>query len=391
MAAERGQNLPVRFPFVGPGAGDIDTFIAAIRRLARARSLEEVMATATSAARSLLDADGITFVLRDGDSCHYADEDAISRLWKGRRFPMDACISGWCMKHRGPAVIPDIYKDERIPHDAYRPTFVHSLAMVPVDKEQPQGAMGAYWASERDISSEEVDLLQTMADAAVLAIANVQLRENQEVAELMKKELGHRVKNIFSVVLALIHQTSGDTKEKYREALEGRLDALEKAHAAIFEAHDGLVDVPDLIERLVSAYAPARKVEMQTDRIELDLSVTETSDIALIIHELSSNAAKYGAFSNESGWVKICCKRSGDGLHLVWQEADGPPVQKPSRIGFGTRLVEAVIVHDLGGSMEQKYQPDGYYFEALLPFGVSSEERCLESENEPSGHPRSGG
>src|SRR5258705_3687257 len=83
------------------------------------------------AARQLTGADGATFVLRDGDRCFYADEDAIAPLWKGQRFPMSACISGWSMLNRRAAVIEDIYADARIPHDAYRPTFVHSLVIVP--------------------------------------------------------------------------------------------------------------------------------------------------------------------------------------------------------------------------------------------------------------------
>ncbi len=121
-------------------------------------------------ARAPCSADGITFVLRDGDLCYYAEEDAISPLWKGKRFPMSACISGWCMIKRKPAVIPDITVDPRIPQDAYRPTFVKSLAMVPVRQDDPMAAIGAYWASVRQIRPDEVDLLQTVANSAALAL-----------------------------------------------------------------------------------------------------------------------------------------------------------------------------------------------------------------------------
>jgi GAF domain-containing protein len=132
------------------------------------------MEIVTSAARTLLRADGITFVLREGENCYYAEEDAISPLWKGRRFPLDACISGWCMTERKSAVIPDIYQDNRIPHDAYRPTFVRSLAMVPVRQDDPIAAMGAYWASPVDILDPEVELFQSIANAASLAMAFVE-------------------------------------------------------------------------------------------------------------------------------------------------------------------------------------------------------------------------
>ena len=130
--------------------------MAVIRRLTICSSVQEIMETVTPAARTLLAADGITFVLRDGGECFYAEEDAVSPLWKGRRFPIDACISGWCMVHRRAAVIPDVYRDPRIPHDAYRPTFVRSLAMVPVRQDDPVAAMGAYWRTPRPIAPDAV-------------------------------------------------------------------------------------------------------------------------------------------------------------------------------------------------------------------------------------------
>ena len=139
----------------------------------------------THAARTLLAADGVTFVLRDGDRCYYAEEDAISPLWKGKRFPMDACISGWCMTERQAVAIPDIHKDSRIPIDAYRSTFVQSLAMVPVREEDPIGAMGAYWSQLRNPSPSEIEMLQTIANSAALAIAKVELEQERASARAL--------------------------------------------------------------------------------------------------------------------------------------------------------------------------------------------------------------
>ncbi len=94
-------------------------------------------------------ADGVTFVLRDGDMCHYVEEDAIGPLWKGQRFPLNTCISGWAMLNSKTVVLRDIYADDRIPHDAYRKTFVKSLVMVPVRTMAPVAALGAYCARTR--------------------------------------------------------------------------------------------------------------------------------------------------------------------------------------------------------------------------------------------------
>ncbi|MBW4690855.1 MAG: GAF domain-containing protein [Lyngbya sp. HA4199-MV5] len=154
--------------------------IKVIQQLTVARDLDSIMAAVRTGARQLTGADGATFVLRDGDQCHYADEDAITPLWKGGRFPMSACISGWVMLNQQPVVIEDIYADSRIPIDAYRPTFVKSLAMVPIRTRNPVGAIGNYWATRHTPTQDEINLLQTLADAAAVALENVHLYEEQE-------------------------------------------------------------------------------------------------------------------------------------------------------------------------------------------------------------------
>lgn len=147
--------------------------VAAVRELSMARSMDQIAAIVRGAARELNGADGATFVLRDGDLCYYFDEDAVSPLWKGRRFPMATCISGWVMLHREPAVIEDIYRDPRIPADAYRPTFVKSLVMVPVRRDAPVAAIGNYWARPHAAAPEEVEAIQALADSTSVAIENV--------------------------------------------------------------------------------------------------------------------------------------------------------------------------------------------------------------------------
>lgn len=152
----------------------------AVQELSLARDMPSVQEIVRHAARQLTGCDGATFVLRDGACCHYADEDAIAPLWKGKRFPLETCISGWTMLNSQQAVIPDIYVDPRIPHDAYRPTFVKSLVMVPIRTRDPIGAIGNYWAEQRHPSREEVRLLQALADSTSIAIENVQLYQSLE-------------------------------------------------------------------------------------------------------------------------------------------------------------------------------------------------------------------
>lgn len=139
--------------------------IQAVQEVSRATSLPDIIRVVNRTARIGAAADGVSFVLRDGDKCFYAEEDSIAPLWKGRRFPMNECVSGWTMLHRQAAVIPDITLDLRIPQDAYRPTFVRSLVMVPIRSQAPLGAIGAYWATIRTFSPALVHWLQALADA----------------------------------------------------------------------------------------------------------------------------------------------------------------------------------------------------------------------------------
>lgn len=151
--------------------------VSTVASLAASSSLQEIHEIVRTAARTLGDADGATFVLRDDGNCFYADEDAVSPLWKGQRFPLSACISGWAMLNRKAVAIPDIYVDDRIPHDAYRPTFVKSLLMTPIRTEEPIGAIGVYWARHHEPTPDEIVLLQALADSTALAVDSLAVRE----------------------------------------------------------------------------------------------------------------------------------------------------------------------------------------------------------------------
>jgi signal transduction histidine kinase len=186
--------------------------LTVVRELSAARTDQAVRDITRHAARQLLDADGATFVLRDGDRCYYVDEDAVAPLWKGQRFPMSACISGWAMLNRQSVVIPDIYADPRIPHDAYRPTFVQSLIMVPIRSRDPIGAVGVYWATHHSASPDEVELVQALADTTSVALENVRLIDDLETRvrartaqlERLLSIVSHELRNPLLAVLGTL-------------------------------------------------------------------------------------------------------------------------------------------------------------------------------------------
>lgn len=147
----------------------------ALGKVARARTRDDVVATIRTTARSLIGCEGIAIILKDGDLCHYVEEDAIGPLWKGQRFPASLCISGLAMMTRETVVIPDVTKDERVPQELYAGTFVRAMAMVPVRVEEPVAAIGAYWSQAYAPAAWEVETLEALADAAATAFENAEV------------------------------------------------------------------------------------------------------------------------------------------------------------------------------------------------------------------------
>jgi hypothetical protein len=201
--------------------------IDVIQRLSQARDVATVQDIVRRAARRLTQADGATFVLCDGDRCHYVDEDAIGPLWKGQKFPMSACVSGWAMINRSTAVIEDVFADDRVPHNAYRATFVKSMVMVPVrGGSDPLGAIGTYWATPHRPTEDEVKLLEALAGTTAVALENVRLIDGLEnlvklrTAEL--EEANNRLVAVNSELMAA-HKQADRVFAAYAKVLPGTI------------------------------------------------------------------------------------------------------------------------------------------------------------------------
>lgn len=226
---------------------DTHHLLEAVRELSRQTGLEGVTETVRHWAKVLTDADGVTFVLRDGDEVYYAEENAIGPLWKGLRFPIEACISGWAILNRQAVMIEDIYRDERIPIDAYRPTFVRSLAMVPVRADDPIGSIGAYWAAEHRATDREMAMLQALADATSVAMTNIYLVEQLRDAV--------RVRDDFLRVAARSLQTPVTI-------VGGQLQALSQALGPVLESAQ-----PGAVTRLADLGANLDQVTLRISQM----------------------------------------------------------------------------------------------------------------------------
>jgi len=177
-------------------------------------------------------------------------------------------------------------------------------------------------------------------------------------------EMGHRVKNIISVVHALASQslTAGSDPETFL----ARLSALATAHSLLVNPEQGGGDLSALVRKQLAPF-PAERVTIAGPPVVLSIHVVQT--FVLVLHELATNASKYGALSRESGTVSAnwSILDEASKLKFVWAECGGPHVSRPERTGFGTDLIRACIQYELGGIVSLEYRAEGFRAEFTIP------------------------
>ncbi|MGC9449780.1 HWE histidine kinase domain-containing protein [Cereibacter johrii] len=211
----------------------------------------------------------------------------------------------------------------------------------------------------------------------LFSIVDATARRQMEVAkDFLINELDHRIKNLMSVTQALTRQTSveGRSAEDYRDALLGRFDAL--ARSLEVAAHKKTSRLPDLALAAMEPHLETAPAAVIAEGPVVQLSSSQATSLGLILHELATNAAKYGALSTSSGtvtldWEVVSDEGSPAKVHLRWQERGGPQVAAPSKTGFGTRLIKFTTEFELGGSAELSYEPDGFVAKLSFPSQTS--------------------
>lgn len=348
---------------------DAALLVASIQELSQLRDLPGVIDVVRRRARELTGADGVTFVLREKDNVFYADENAIGPLWKGQRFPANACISGWAMLHREAVAIEDIYSDPRIPVSAYRPTFVKSLLMMPIRQEDPIGAIGAYWAERHRVTEREQRLLQALANSTAIAITNAELfseakaavRQRDEFLSMAAHELRTPITSLRLLLQSLVLQldTKGTAdlhKLRIGERSTIRLSRLIDDMLDVSRIASGRIDMTLHAEDADFA-AIAREVvqRFREPRLnygsEIDLRSPEhlvghwdPTRLEQIVTNLLSNACKYG----QSRPITITVEQRGDVAVLTVQD-QGIGICADDRRRIFEPFERAVALHHYGG------------------------------------------
>jgi PAS domain S-box-containing protein len=180
----------------------------------------------------------------------------------------------------------------------------------------------------------------------------------EEHQQLLLNELQHRVKNALATfqAIATLTLSSAHDLPSAREALEGRVLAMARAHDLLTAGVWTGAKLSDVLAQALEAFSPS---QVSLSGPAIDISSRHTLGLSLALHELATNAAKYGALSCAEGCVRVRWENEDGVLRLDWEESDGPPVAPPSRKGFGSRLLERVLVRDLSGTIKLDYEPAG--------------------------------
>ena len=183
-------------------------------------------------------------------------------------------------------------------------------------------------------------------------------KQAEDLQRLLLNELNHRVKNTLATVQAIAWQTLQTARDlpTAREALDRRIRSMAQAHDLLTSRAWTGANLMDVVTRTLEAFPPAQ-VELSGRAVELPPK--NALALSMALHELATNATKYGALSRTQGRVGVHWRVDDDVLHLEWQESDGPAVSTPVRKGFGSRLLEDLLVRDLGGATKLVYEPTG--------------------------------
>jgi PAS domain S-box-containing protein len=195
----------------------------------------------------------------------------------------------------------------------------------------------------------------------------------EERQNLLAREVDHRAKNALALAQSIVRLTrAGDIKD-YMQAVEGRISALARVHTILSLSNWEGAEIGRLVEEEIAPYSAGDQIELNGADLQLAPATAQT--LALALHELATNSAKYGALSTLSGRLGIGWEARSDALHIVWEERGGPLVMEPISRGFGTRSVIASIESQLGGRAEFEWRAEGLICRLSVPLGRNASAR----------------
>jgi PAS domain S-box-containing protein len=234
------------------------------------------------------------------------------------------------------------------------------------------GALGAISGLRADNEEFPIEASISQVDIGGERLATVILRDiterraNEEARLMLAREVDHRAKNALAVVQALVALTTAPTTEAFVAAIRGRIAALARAHSLLAQNRWKGGDLSDIVREEAAAYGKPGQIHISGP--DLALGPDAVQPISLILHELATNAVKYGALSQPEGRVDLSWEIDAEGkLIIQWAESGGPPVVEPSTRGFGSTLITTMGAKQLGGEISMDWRGGGIVVHAALP------------------------
>ena len=216
------------------------------------------------------------------------------------------------------------------------------------------------------------------------AVDITERKQAEERQLLLAREVDHRARNALAVVQAIVRLTRANSQQAYIEAVEGRIHALAQAHTLLSESRWEGADVRTLVGEELAPYRGGDPARVKIEGPAVILSPEKAQNLALALHELATNSAKYGALSVAKGSLSVGWQAERNILTLFWREAGGPPVQAPVTQGFGTKILNASIKHQIGGNVVWDWRPTGLHCTVQIPIereGRTTDQTPLRGEN----------
>jgi two-component sensor histidine kinase len=262
-------------------------------------------------------------------------------------------------------VVPDIENCELMAGsrdlDEYRRSCIRAVQSTPLVSRTGRllGMISTHWRLPHDPRESDLHRLDLLARQAADLIERKEAELHQQ---LLINELNHRVKNMLATVQAIAGQTFRGARAdpNAREAFEARLIALSDAHSILTQEDWEGAEIHAILARVVEPHTGRERLRVQGPPIRL--SPKAALALAMGLHELATNAVKYGALSNRTGKVAVTWAVEGSrpgSLHLQWRESGGPTVTPPNRKGFGSRLIERNLPLELNGQAKIEYRAEG--------------------------------
>jgi two-component sensor histidine kinase len=300
--------------------------------------------------------------------------------FSGATTPRDFSPCGVCLDQRTPILMANA--ERFYPWIAEAKIRVPEVLLVPLVQrtDKPLGTLWIVAPEDKPFDAGHARVLGELAAFAGLAMRMIaqtkELKEAVEQQETLTREMSHRVKNLLAVTSSIVSMTgqTAATPKEMTDSVLGRLNALAQSHALIRRT----ADIPEqrngnlesAIETILRPYdQDARSQRHSTlNGPAVELGEHALTSLALVFHELATNAAKYGALSTAQGHVHAAWRIDAGRLLISWQETGGPKVKgSPNTQGFGGKLVQHSVVKQLGGELTYDWRPEGVHANLVMP------------------------